>query len=101
MKLYSIAKGTESVVFKILEKTAIGTGHIVRWSDGQDYVTSKDLAFFDTLVDPIRLTNWKAGDAFRVPPVFVTMANNGYSVFVNPDTPDWAIAVPYNQVEVV
>ena len=99
MKLYSVKKGTDAVVFKILEKTKLGSsnGHLIRWSSGQDYVTSKDLAFFDTVVDPIRVANKNVSGVAQI---FVTMANYGYSVFVNPDTPDWAIAVPFSKVKV-
>lgn len=90
MKMYSIRKGTEAIVLR-------------DWAEAEDgkmkskqHHTTKDLSFFDTLVDPVWIAN---GNQHKIA-VLNSLASIGYAVFVDMDAPDYALAVMYKNVAV-
>jgi hypothetical protein len=91
MKMYTIKKGTEAIVLRNWMDTAVD-GEL----KSKQHFTTKDLNFFDTLVDPVRIAN---GAECEIP-ILNSLAAIGYAVFASEEAPDYAIAVQYNQVKV-
>ena len=91
MKVYKIAKGTKAVL--IYDKEDGSTGHM-------PFHTRKDLEFFDTVIDPVRVHNDRTGQLLQGT-VERQFAIGGCAVFVDFDKPEYRLAVPYNKVEVL
>ena len=100
MKMYSVKKGTRSIVIRGEGPGLTGKG-LIRYDDGTPYTTTKNLDFFDTVVDPIRLHNMKAGDMRSIPRLFLQLAEVGYAIFRDEDRPEYLLAVAYDDVEVM
>ena len=95
MKMYSIAKGTRAIVLETPNFTEDGN------FDSREWLTSKDLAYFDTIIDPIRKMNGHT----HAEPMYDGLAAAGYALFageIKPGhkTPRWVIAVPYDDVKI-
>ena len=99
MKMYSIKKGTRSIVFRGEGPGITGKG-LIRYDDGTPFTTTKDLDFFDTVVDPIRLHNMKAGEMLSIAGIFIQLAEVGYAIFRDEDRPEYLLAVDYDEVRV-
>ena len=89
MKLYRIKKGTQGA---LITDEADGTVSHKVWTVRQD------LAFTETVIDPIRLHNNPGEMEGTVEHQF---AIGGCAVFVDFDKPQYRLAVSYNDVEVV
>lgn len=96
MKMYSVVKGTQGLVFD--ESNMDNLKHI-------EFKTTKDLSFFDTVIDPVRYANIQAGHTpvspDRVPTMYEALASAGYAVFRDFDKPGYALAVLYTDVEIM
>jgi len=104
MKLYCIKEGTKGVVLTETKVTkglgSSGTGYTARWADLPGYTTTKDLAFTETVVDPISVVARGTSVARHL----AEMAVAGFAVFVETEPTEdrtYYIAVPYNAVEVL
>ena len=84
MKMYSIKKGTKSIVLNKTGKKAM------------NFSTTKDLEFFDTVIDPIRFANQHTSPTNQ----FEELASKGYAIFCAEDYDDIFLAVEYNLVKV-
>jgi len=99
MKMYSIEKGTRSIVFRGEGPGITGKG-LIRYDDGTPFTTTKNLDFFDTVIDPIRLRNMNAGEMLSVAGIMCQLAEVGYAIFRSEDSPAFFLAVPYDDVKV-
>lgn len=91
MKMYTIKKGTESIV--MLNWTDIDPKGTLK---SKQHFTTKELNFFDTLHDPVRAANGVETEI----PILNSLAKIGYATFADPDNADYALAVLYKDVEV-
>ena len=100
MKLYTIKEGTESTVLTLTKVNQVTkTGFTARWATLPCYRTSKDLAFTETVLDPISVI----ARAHTTHPRLAEMAEAGYAVFRDEDSTEdreYFLAVPYNSIEV-
>jgi hypothetical protein len=96
MKLYTVKKGTRGIVFN--ESNMDDLKHI-------EYVTTKDLEFFDTVIDPVRYANIQNGhipvSPDWVPAMYAGLAAAGYAIFRDYENPGHALAVLYKTVKVM
>ena len=96
MKLYQVKKGTKGIVFN--EANMDDLKHT-------EWKTTKDLEFFDTVIDPVRYANIQNSHVpvspDWVPVMYRGLAAAGYVVFRDWEKPGFALAVPYNQVKVM
>lgn len=94
MKLYKIAKGTAGKLITQLP----GVDPQV-----QDWNTTKDLEFTETLLDPIRLHNNRAD--YDHTSLAVKLVMKGYALYGGEDGYDpnakYILAVPYDNVDVL
>jgi len=92
MKMYTVKKGTESIV-------------LLNWTDtspkgtmkSKQHFTTEKLDFFGTLHDPVRHANGVKTEI----PLLNSLAQIGYAVFQSEADPKYALAVLYNQVKVM
>ena len=87
MKMYIIPEGTEAVLIKN------DNGYVTQ----QPWKASKELAFTETVIDPIRITH----QSYSPKSFAFQLAKKGYAIFKDEDNDKYALAVKYNLVEVV
>ena len=91
MKMYTIPKGTDACV--MIEEGCEG----IR---SKSHITTKELTFFDTVMDPIRIHNQNTVSRLHNKKIYCDLAHVGYAVFRDLDNPKYTIAVEYKLVEV-
>lgn len=93
MKLYEIPKGTEG---KLIIQEPNGV-------EVREWITRKDLAFSETLLDPVRLHNNRG--AYDHSSLAVKLVYHGYALFAgsfgNVASAKYVLAVPYDEVHVM
>lgn len=98
MKLYRVKQGTKGKVIRLINGAV------------QDWTTTKDLSFVDTVIDPVRYHNQRskavAGEPEHLQPLFVELAQQGYSVFYPSmyaarDSFQFALVVKYDDVSIL
>ena len=86
MKLYRVMQGTQG---KVINQAGVS----------QPWTVSKNLSFWDTQIDPVRLRN--QGETAHNNSQFVQLAKDGFAVFCDLTNPKYYLAVPYDQVRIV
>jgi len=97
MKFYEISKGTKCLLLKDPIAPVKIMAHGGYW-DTADFVTTKDLTFFDVVIDPVRIYNQTSG--FGPSDTLYKLADRGYMIFQSDDNADYLLAVPYASVNV-
>jgi len=88
--MYTIPKGTKACVMN--EELAEG-------NFSKAFTTTKELSFFDTVVDPIRIHNSLANQLGH-PKIYNDLAKVGFAIFRDEDKPHYTIAVEYKLIGV-
>ena len=91
MKMYTVPKGTPALLIRNFADTRVN-GEMT----SEKWETRKELNFFDTVMDPVRVMNGHTHDI----PLVDGLAAAGYAVFVDMDAPEFALAVEFNKVRV-
>ena len=98
MKLFKVARGL--VGFALYRDNPQEDFHTKK-----EIVVNKDWTFMDTLMDPIRAHNVKIqrnrSGMPQMPKMEEVLAGDGYAVFVDHDRPNLALAIKYDEVEVL
>lgn len=94
MKMYKIAKGTKSILIDEKSPDRVGQPGSRKWK------TRKELSFFDTVTDPIRISN-SLDSQLSCLQIYANLAKVGYAIFRDADNPRYTLAVLYTDVEVL